>query len=182
MHDQAARCLADDHRSRRRQGSPDPARARRKAAVEVGMMFVNVGVTVVVSCLLVGDVGYRNAALGGLVSGIGAALGVVALRAYVPARVRSRSTAEPDEPEDPDGGWDVGSLVVAAVVIPVVMGLGFLLHGWLLVLIVLVVAATAPGASVTGVIASIVLSITVSACVEHAVVHPLYRRWDIALD
>ncbi|WP_447644761.1 hypothetical protein [Nocardioides zeae] len=111
MHDQAARCLADDHRSRRRQGSPDPARARRKAAVEVGMMFVNVGVTVVVSCLLVGDVGYRNAALGGLVSGIGAALGVVALRAYVPARSGRGARPSPTSPRTPTAGgtWAVSS-------------------------------------------------------------------------
>ncbi|WP_307201510.1 hypothetical protein [Nocardioides zeae] len=157
-------------------------KARRKAAVEVGMMFLNVSVTVVLSCLLVADIDPRDAALWGLASGIGAALGVVALRAYVPARVRSRSAEEPDEPEDPDGGWDVGSFVLAAVMIPVVMGLGFLLHGWLLVMIVLVFASAAPGATLTGALVAVVLSITVSVCAEYAVVHPLYRRWDIALD
>ncbi|MDQ1105366.1 hypothetical protein QE405_002650 [Nocardioides zeae] len=180
--EESATCLADGYRSRRRQGSAEPLKARRKAAVEVGMMFLNVSVTVVLSCLLVADIDPRDAALWGLASGIGAALGVVALRAYVPARVRSRSAEEPDEPEDPDGGWDVGSFVLAAVMIPVVMGLGFLLHGWLLVMIVLVFASAAPGATLTGALVAVVLSITVSVCAEYAVVHPLYRRWDIALD
>lgn len=145
------------------------------------MMFFNVGFTVFASCVFVAVIGYSRAALWGLGSGVIAALGVLVLRLYVPAKVRPREAAD-EQPEDVDGGWDVSGFILAAIVIPMVMGLGFLLHGWLLVLIVLGFAFTASAATLFGVLLAIVLSITASACAEYAIVHPLFKRWDIALD
>lgn len=178
----AAACLADDYRSRRRRGSPDPEKARRKAAVEVFMMFFNVAFTVFASCVLVAGFTYDQAGLWGLGSGAIAALGVVALRLYVPAKVRPRDAAEEQPEDDAEGGWDVSGFILAAIVIPVVMAHGFLLHGWLLVLIVLRFAYTASAATTLGVLAAIIVSITASVCAEYAVVHPLFKRWNIALD
>lgn len=144
------------------------------------MMFFNVAFTVFASCVLVAGTTYGQAGLWGLGSGATAALGVVALRLYVPAEVRPRDAAEKQPEEDPDGGWDVSGFVLAAIVLPLVMALGFLLHGWLVVLIVLGFAYTSSAATTLGVLVAIIVSITASVCAEHAVVHPLFRRWDIA--
>ena len=119
----------------------------------------------------------------GLLAGVLAGLVLALLRWRVPARAAPRGAAQDaDEQDAADGGWDVSSALMAAIVIPVVMLVGFLVRGWLLVTVVLVLAAAAAEPSVWSVVVAIAGSIAVSASLELAVVHPLLRRWDVSSD
>lgn len=145
------------------------------------MITFDIFVTVYLSSVLVAGLSQTEAlgwaALGGVVAGLAVSL----LRWRVPATVRPRPdvAAEPDEIE---GGWDATSALMAAVVIPAWMLLGFLVRGWLLVLVVVAFALAASDPSALLIAVALACSIAVAAAAEVAVVHPLYRRWDIALD
>ena len=113
--------------------------------------------------------------------------GAAALAAVVWALVRWQIPAklpapEPEEVKDPDadeGGWDVSSAIMAAVVVPIFVILGLLFKGWLLVVIVVAFYASANDPSLLHATVAVVCSITVAVLFEYGVSLPLMKRWGI---
>lgn len=84
--------------------------------------------------------------------------------------------------EDDEGGWDVPSALLAAVVVPVFALVMLLFAGIVPLLIILGIHAASPDSDWLHVGVAFGLCLLVSACVEFGVVLPLAKRWGIDLD
>lgn len=100
-----------------------------------------------------------------------------------PPSIEPRSETEEEEPPTSDTyGWEVGTFLIAVVVVPLIVLVGLVLRFFVPLAIIVGFWIASDDASLVSVLVATGCCLAVLACVEFGVEIPLSRRWGLPLD